>query len=96
MLVQGLPGVFNTTFTDQSDVSDYRSHCRCHLDLNEQFVGSLRERGINITGRGTWFVSASHTLQDVEDSLEAVREVLLLQEFNRVSLVGAENPPIST
>lgn len=88
MLVQGLPSVFHSTFTDQPEITSYRSYTRCDLSLQTQFVALLRERGISITGRGTWFLSSAHTLQDVEKTLEAIREVLLLPEFSGAPLTG--------
>lgn len=89
MLVQGLASVFHTTFTEQPAITDYRSYSHSQLALQAQFVALLRERGVNITGRGTWFVSASHSLKDVEDTLQIVREVLVLKEFNRLVLASA-------
>jgi len=83
MHVQGLPSVFHTTFTTQSEITDYRTYGRCQMESQAQFVALLRENGINITGRGTWFVSAAHTVRDVEHTLEAVRGVLLSNELNQ-------------
>jgi glutamate-1-semialdehyde 2,1-aminomutase len=88
MLVQGLPAVFHSTFTDQPEITSYRSYTRCDLSLQTQFVALLRERGISLTGRGTWFLSSAHTLQDVEKTLDAIREVLLLPEFSGAPLTG--------
>jgi glutamate-1-semialdehyde 2,1-aminomutase len=83
LLVQGLPTVFHTTFTAQNQIMDYRGYQQCALDLQTQFVTLLRERGINITGRGVWFLSAAHTEADVAETLEIVREVLVLPGMNR-------------
>ncbi len=83
LLVQGLPMVFHTTFTTQKDIMDYRGYQRCDLDLQKEFVTRLRERGINLTGRGVWFLSAAHTASDVAETLEIVREVLLLPAMHR-------------
>lgn len=75
--VQGLPSVFHTTFTDQEEIYDYRSYRRCRLDLQSQFVARLLDHGVRITDRGTWFLSAAHTQQDIEHTLEAARAALL-------------------
>jgi glutamate-1-semialdehyde 2,1-aminomutase len=88
MLVQGLPSVFHSTFTDQPDITSYRSYARCDLSLQTQFVALLRERGISITGRGTWFLSSAHTLRDIEKTLEVIEEVLLLPQFRGAPLTG--------
>lgn len=74
--VQGLPMAFHTTFTDQGEISDYRSHCRCDLDMERQFVCELLKQRIRITTRGTWFLSAAHTEEDVEVTLKAARKAL--------------------
>ena len=73
---QGLPTVFHTTFTDVENIKDYRSYQRGQLDLQSQFVVLLRERGVHITGRGTWFLSAAHSDYDVEQTLRAAKAAL--------------------
>jgi len=75
--VQGLPSVFHTSFTDQRQIDDYRGYRRCQLDLQGEFVALLLDRGVRITGRGTWFLSAAHSGQDVEFTLDAARAALL-------------------
>lgn len=74
--VQGLPAAFNTTFTEQGEITDYRSYRRCDLGLQSQLIAALLEQGVRITGRGTWFLSASHSDQDVEFTLNAARRAL--------------------
>jgi glutamate-1-semialdehyde 2,1-aminomutase len=75
--VQGLPSVFHTAFTEQAEITSYRSYCRCRVDLQSQFVSVLLERGVRITDRGTWFLSGAHTDRDIEFTLEAARDALL-------------------
>lgn len=77
LLVQGLPAVFHTTFTDQTEITDCRGYRRCQLELQSQFVSLLLARGIRVTDRGTWFLSAAHTAKDVEQTLAAARNALL-------------------
>ena len=74
--IQGFPEAFYTTFTTQHSVDDYRSYLGCDLVLQSTFVEQLRSNGVNVTGRGTWFLSTAHTMQDVEITLNSVREVL--------------------
>ncbi len=76
LLVQGLPTVFHTTFTRQSDISDYRAHQQCDNGEQDRLVYGLLLRGVRVTGRGTWFLSTAHTPQDVRDTLDATRDVL--------------------
>jgi len=95
MLIQGFPAVFHSTFTDQTAVTDYRSYALCQLDLQTQFTTLLRERGVNVTGRGTWFLSGAHTLQDVEETLRVAREVLSMPRFGGRALTGTAHNPHS-
>lgn len=74
--IQGLPTVFHTTFTDEENIVDYRTYQRGWLDLQNQFAILLRERGVYITSRGTWFLSAAHTDSEVEQTLEAAKAAL--------------------
>jgi glutamate-1-semialdehyde 2,1-aminomutase len=79
LLVQGLPMVFHTTFTtftQQSDIFDYRAYQQCDSGEQSRFVDGLLPRGVRVTGRGTWFLSTAHTLQDIHDTLDATRDVL--------------------
>jgi glutamate-1-semialdehyde 2,1-aminomutase len=75
-LVQGLGTVFNTAFTDQPRVSNYRQYLRADRALQQRFVERLLERGVYITARGTWFLSAAHTQADIEATIEIAAEAL--------------------
>ena len=75
-LVQGLGPVFHTAFTDASVVEDYRSYCQADAGRLSGFLGGLLHRGVRITGRGTWFLSTSHTRGDIKQTLCAADEVL--------------------
>lgn len=76
LLVQGLPAVFHSAFTTQTEITDYRSHQRCAVDQQNRLVEALLQRGVRVTGRGTWFLSAAHSLQDVHTTLAAARVAL--------------------
>ncbi len=76
LLVQGLPGVFHTSFADQAEIRDYRDYYRCSGPSQCQIVDALLEHGIRITGRGTWFLSAAHSERDIEHTLRAAKAAL--------------------
>ncbi|MBI1779121.1 MAG: aspartate aminotransferase family protein [Proteobacteria bacterium] len=76
LLVQGLGAVFNTAFTDQPAISDYRSAARADAALLTRFVDLLQEEGVRITTRGTWFLSTAHTDQQIEASIAATDKAL--------------------
>lgn len=77
LLIQGLPSVFHTAFTDQKEIADYRSYARCRQGLQGQFIELLLERGVYVTDRATWFLSAAHSEEDIESTLELARSALL-------------------
>ena len=77
LLVQGLPTVFNTCFTEQPEVSSYREYAR-HTDAGclRLFLKVLQDHGVRVTSRGTWFLSTAHTDSDVADTLAAAEAAL--------------------
>jgi glutamate-1-semialdehyde 2,1-aminomutase len=75
-LVQGLGTVFNTAFTDQPSVTDYRSYVRCDLDKQKRFLHALQNEGVRPTSRGTWFMSTAHTDADIEETLRSAERAL--------------------
>jgi glutamate-1-semialdehyde 2,1-aminomutase len=72
LLIQGPGPCFFTTFTNASEITDYRSH-RSNADeaAYARFHDAMLERGVRLTSRGLWFVSTAHTPQDVEQTLES-------------------------
>jgi glutamate-1-semialdehyde 2,1-aminomutase len=77
LLVQGLPTVFNTCFTDRPEIADYRDYAQ-HADAEclKLFLKVLQDHGVRVTSRGTWFLSTAHTEQDIADTLAAAEVAL--------------------
>lgn len=75
--VQGLGPVFNTSFSDNGDVSDFRSYRATDLDRQGHFLRLLQDRGIRVTARGTWFLSTMHSDEDIDATLAAAESALL-------------------
>lgn len=73
--VSGFGACFNTYFGAPDSVRDYHSYKRTDLAKQQKFLAALVQRGVRPTGRGTWFVSATHSTADVAETLEAVRAV---------------------
>jgi glutamate-1-semialdehyde 2,1-aminomutase len=71
LLVQGIGPVFHTTFTEQAEIRNYRDYLNCDLPKQRRFVEALMENGIRITSRGTWFLSAAHTDEDIDATIAA-------------------------
>jgi glutamate-1-semialdehyde 2,1-aminomutase len=77
LLVQGIGPVFNTCFTDAPALHDYREYTtRTDPNRQLQFVARLVDEGVRLTSRGTWFLSAAHTAEDVEHTIRAAERAL--------------------
>jgi glutamate-1-semialdehyde 2,1-aminomutase len=81
LLVQGLGTVFNTAFAaGRADappaVTDYRGYAVLDAARQKAFLRALQDRGVRVTARGTWFLSAAHSDADVDETL-AVAEAAL-------------------
>lgn len=77
MLIQGPGPAFFISFTDVSEITDYRSHKRnFDDDKYERFRRAMLERGVRVFPRGQWYVSTAHTDEDIEQTLAAADEAL--------------------
>ncbi|RAK60764.1 aspartate aminotransferase family protein [Phenylobacterium hankyongense] len=74
--VLGFGAVFHTLFTDAPETYDYASYKRADAARQKRFMDALLPLGIRPTGRGTWFVSAAHSGEDVDRTVAAVDQVL--------------------
>jgi len=82
MLIQGPGSVFAVSFTDGKEIYDYRSHVEnSDPDRYAVFVSGMMKKGIRINSRGIWFLSESHTDEDIQCTLSAALEVLQLMEL---------------
>lgn len=87
--VRGVPGVVFTSFLpeDAEPIVDFRSSLQADLAAAERLRRELHKRGIRMTERGIWFVSTTHTLQDVETTLEAVAGALAAMSHEELEYV---------
>jgi glutamate-1-semialdehyde 2,1-aminomutase len=69
--IVGYPSVFNVRF-DLQGPTDYRSAMTANRAKYLDFAFELLQRGVRILPRGTWFVSAAHTDEDIAKTLVAV------------------------
>jgi len=74
--VRGLPPCFHVSFGEPEEATDYRTWARRDVAAHDRFWSSLQEQGIRTIPEGTWFVSAAHTDDDVEQTLRAVEHAL--------------------
>jgi glutamate-1-semialdehyde 2,1-aminomutase len=73
--VSGLPAAFHTCFASRP-IHDYATYSSANQKQLALFLSALLESGVRPTSRGTWFVSAAHTDDDVASTLEAVERAL--------------------
>jgi glutamate-1-semialdehyde 2,1-aminomutase len=73
--VSGVPAAFHTCFANHP-IHDYASYTRADQARLGRFLGALLERGVRPTGRGTWFLSSTHTDEDIAETLAAVESAL--------------------
>jgi glutamate-1-semialdehyde 2,1-aminomutase len=83
VLVQGLPSLWNTSFTSLTEIRSHAEYVTADVPSLRAFIPQLVERGVRISGRGNWMLSAAHTIEDADrtiaafgDALEAYRETL--------------------
>lgn len=76
MLVQGAGPMFNTAFTDQSSIQDYRGTLLADKAKLGKFVAAMHNRNIRIIGRGLWYISAAHTDADIDHTIMIAEEVM--------------------
>lgn len=76
-LFQGPGAVFHMSFTDASEINDYREHAASvDQEAYARFCEGMLERGIRLIGRGIWFTSTEHTQEDIARTLKTADEVL--------------------
>jgi glutamate-1-semialdehyde 2,1-aminomutase len=74
--VQGLPTVFTTSFSDKQAMRNWRDVATGDAVKLAAFNRALQDRGVRVTSRGCWFISAAHTSQDVDRTLEVADAAL--------------------
>jgi glutamate-1-semialdehyde 2,1-aminomutase len=71
LLAQGLPAVFATSFNPLPETFDAADAARADPAAHRRLAELLIRRGIRTTSRGSWWVSAAHTEEDVDRTLDA-------------------------
>ncbi len=74
--VQGLGAIFSTVFTDNPPLVDYRDYKVSDTPMRETFIRKLQDHGVRTTLRGTWFVPAVLSDDDIAITLDAADAAL--------------------
>jgi len=73
--VSGHVAAFHTCFASHP-IHDYATYSKADHRRLARFLGALLENGVRPTSRGTWFISAAHSENDVAQTLDAVDRAL--------------------
>jgi len=76
LLVDGPGAVFQTYFTEQPAVRNYRDFAATDRAAGLRFHAELLARQVSIVPRGLWFLSTEHRGDHLDRTLSAVRDVL--------------------
>jgi len=75
VLIQGIGPVFHLAFTERDSLQDYRDSLEVDGLRNSRFVRAMLDKGIRLLSRGLWYLSASHTEADIQQTLDTVEEI---------------------
>ncbi|GAA3310221.1 aminotransferase class III-fold pyridoxal phosphate-dependent enzyme [Nonomuraea dietziae] len=81
LLVDGPGPVFQTYFTEEESVRNYRDFARTDRARMALLHAALLERGVNMVPRGLWFLSTAHTEADVAATVEVFADALRTLPF---------------
>lgn len=76
LLVDGPGPMLQTYFTDLPAVRNYRDFAAVDRTAGARLHSALLDQGVNIVPRGLWFLSAAHTDDDIDRTLEIVDDLL--------------------
>lgn len=76
LLVQGPGPVFYAWLTDASVITDYESSARVDRAPYSRFSAALLEQGVRVIPGGRWYVSLSHSEEEIDRTCEAVGHAL--------------------
>jgi glutamate-1-semialdehyde 2,1-aminomutase len=71
-IVQETGPAFHISFTEHEKFFDYRDTLDRDEETYHKFAAALSDRGVRVKTAGLWFLSAAHTQEDIDVTLEAV------------------------
>lgn len=76
LLVQGIGPMFHTGFTELTTVKDFRDTLTFDRVKLSRFISGMHDHGIRIIGRGLWYISAAHTEEEIDYTIEKASQIL--------------------
>ena len=73
--LQGFPALFSMAFTSLDHISNYRDCWGNDVSRYRELVAALMARGIRPTERGVWYLSAAHSDDDIDRTLDSMSEL---------------------
>ncbi len=87
VLLSGPGQMVHMTFTNCSKLISYRDCLECDVEKYREFAKGLLDRGVRVIGRGIWYISAAHTEQDIEHTINVAAEVLQAMKKEETAIV---------
>jgi len=72
VLLQGPGPMFHLFFTNKKAVNHYRDYLESDVKTYGKFIEHLLDEGIFSLNRGIWYLSAAHSNNDIDRTLEAI------------------------
>ena len=72
----GVGPAVQLAFTNRPAIVDYRDYAARDQTLYQKFVAQLAVRGVRTILRGTWYISAAHTADDIDATVVATDAAL--------------------
>jgi glutamate-1-semialdehyde 2,1-aminomutase len=76
LLINGVGSAFHLSFTERTVMRDYRETLDADTQARDVFLEAMLQEGVYLLPDGRWYVSAAHTVADVEFTLQAARKAL--------------------
>ena len=76
MHVQGTGAIFHVAFTDDVSLFEYRDYLKCDTKRYGELTIALAQKGVRVTPRGMWNLSAAHSDDDIATTLERLDDAL--------------------
>lgn len=76
LVTQGPGPVFFAWFLDEGGVESYRDHLRADASLYARFAEHMLGEGVRVIPAGRWYLTAAHTDDHIDRSLEAAQRAL--------------------
>ena len=74
--IQGIGSIFHLSFTNKSILNNYADYQETNTEKLHHFVKIMQDNKIRITGRGTWFISSSHSKKDFDETVVSFEKTI--------------------